>query len=459
MFDQLLDIKVSDADRYGGRLSLIMFDIDNFKKINDTYGHQVGDEVLKQVAKVVEREVRKADIFARYGGEEFAVICPNTSKEKAQELAKRIREVVKNTIEVEGKPVTISLGVAEYKRDGILNKEDLVKAADEALYVSKKTGKDKVSTYVNKPLSIDTVIKEEQVPPKVVVADIGGALAPAEGKTIKDSPNLLQSLLFWLRMGGLLILLTSGSLERAKKDVLNFIPQELRNKIVVFAENGAYVYVDGQVIEENYFTNEEREKIKDIFELVIKQLKIEGLAYVRKKDLVEDKAKMVLEIKDPSKTLEIYNKVKEEVEKNNLNYAVYYSEKKVTIAKVSKREGIRKIIKYFELQPSEFLYLGNSFKEGQADYFVLDSAVRCVDVSDSQQNVYKIFKFFATKILSKNTLFRFDKIEGNESIIEFYSKFKLREESTINKVVDLLTKKIKEEIKGIPVEDIVIVAH
>lgn len=124
-------------------------------------------------------------------------------------------------------------------------------------------------------------------------------------------------------------MLTSGSLERAKKDVLNFIPQELRNKIVVFAENGAYVYVDGQVIEENYFTNEEREKIKDIFELVIKQLKIEGLAYVRKKDLVEDKAKMVLEIKDPSKTLEIYNKVKEEVEKNNLNYAVYYSEKKL----------------------------------------------------------------------------------------------------------------------------------
>ena len=127
-----------------------MMDIDNFKRINDTYGHLTGDTILKRLAAVLQETVRKIDIPARYGGEEFVVILPETNKEEACVIAERIRknvsEIVVKISETEDLSPTISIGVAQYTTDGKEAKE-LINAADTALYFSKHNGKNMVSYY------------------------------------------------------------------------------------------------------------------------------------------------------------------------------------------------------------------------------------------------------------------------------------------------------------------------
>jgi len=125
-------------------------DIDNFKNINDTYGHLTGDTILKRLASVLQETVRKIDIPARYGGEEFVVILPETDKKEACVIAERIR---KNIAQIEVKinetqtiSPTVSIGVAQYSTDAQEAKE-LINAADTALYHSKHNGKNMVSTY------------------------------------------------------------------------------------------------------------------------------------------------------------------------------------------------------------------------------------------------------------------------------------------------------------------------
>ncbi|MFH1422518.1 MAG: diguanylate cyclase [Planctomycetota bacterium] len=127
-------------------ISLIMFDIDNFKKINDTYGHQVGDEVLRSTASVVRNKVRAADIVARYGGEEFSIILPETCKENALKAAERLRKAIEvNEIATDGKKlkITVSLGVSTYPDDAA-DMHTLVREADKALYTAKAQGKNRV---------------------------------------------------------------------------------------------------------------------------------------------------------------------------------------------------------------------------------------------------------------------------------------------------------------------------
>lgn len=122
-------------------LSLLMIDIDNFKSVNDTYGHQKGDEVLSKVGKAIKKHSRNMDICGRYGGEEFAVILPQASAAYAAKVAQRIRSKIK-TLDT-GISVTVSIGVACFPIDSE-NAEALIRAADDALYQAKQTGKDKV---------------------------------------------------------------------------------------------------------------------------------------------------------------------------------------------------------------------------------------------------------------------------------------------------------------------------
>src|ERR1700758_5370113 len=109
------------SERHGTKLALILTDIDHFKKVNDTYGHPVGDQVLKGVAQVVRDCVRKVDLAARYGGEEFAIVLESTDREGAKLLAERIRTEVQKQVFSSEKgnfSVTLSLGIAVYPEDG-----------------------------------------------------------------------------------------------------------------------------------------------------------------------------------------------------------------------------------------------------------------------------------------------------------------------------------------------------
>ncbi len=139
------------AKRYGKHLSLVMLDIDNFKGVNDTYGHAVGDEVLKRIASLIKESIRDTDRVYRYGGEEFAILCPETDKKGAYELSERIREKIKGTgIEIGvGRRIyiTVSLGVASFPEDAE-EPEDLLTVADLSLYRAKSEGKDKTVAFL-----------------------------------------------------------------------------------------------------------------------------------------------------------------------------------------------------------------------------------------------------------------------------------------------------------------------
>jgi diguanylate cyclase (GGDEF)-like protein len=142
-FQERLDAQLRQAERYGKRLSFILCDIDHFKSVNDTYGHPIGDVVLKGVAATLAKEARTTDIVARYGGEEFAVVMPETDVMGAMVIAERIRErVARLAFNSEQGPlkVTISLGVATYPEDAA-KKAELIERADACLYHAKRHGR------------------------------------------------------------------------------------------------------------------------------------------------------------------------------------------------------------------------------------------------------------------------------------------------------------------------------
>jgi diguanylate cyclase (GGDEF)-like protein len=146
-FQLLLDQEMHRSRRYKKLFALIMMDIDNFKDFNDTYGHQLGDEVLKSVARAVKNILRANDVTARYGGEEFVVILPETDAPQAMIVAEKIRAKVESLEIVHGEErlrVTISLGVAAFPQHAG-EKEELIRLADAALYTSKHKGKNRVS--------------------------------------------------------------------------------------------------------------------------------------------------------------------------------------------------------------------------------------------------------------------------------------------------------------------------
>lgn len=138
----------SKAVRSEGSLGVVMFDIDHFKKVNDTYGHLAGDRVLIRISRLVKPILREGDVLMRYGGEEFCAILPGASTEDCLKMAERIRFAIQeskvNYSEFEIK-VTLSLGVTSYPENDVEDEQELLSAADEALYISKESGRNKSS--------------------------------------------------------------------------------------------------------------------------------------------------------------------------------------------------------------------------------------------------------------------------------------------------------------------------
>lgn len=149
--DEILLLEVKRAKREGHSFSVILVDIDYFKDVNDTYGHQAGDIVLTEFSLLLSNNIRETDYLGRWGGEEFLVICPNTDIEGAYTLAETLRKVVeKATFSFIGHK-TASFGVAEFRKIDIL--ENLFKNVDDALYTAKTEGRNQVKAYTTNKIS------------------------------------------------------------------------------------------------------------------------------------------------------------------------------------------------------------------------------------------------------------------------------------------------------------------
>jgi diguanylate cyclase (GGDEF)-like protein len=150
-FEQQLDLEFKRAERRRQKFALLMIDIDHFKRLNDTYGHHVGDQVLREVASILVKDMREVDTVARYGGEEFVIILPETSETAALYVAERLRRAVELAKFFTGSPhpiqhLTISVGVAVYDRDARF-KRDLIESSDAALYAAKHEGRNRTISY------------------------------------------------------------------------------------------------------------------------------------------------------------------------------------------------------------------------------------------------------------------------------------------------------------------------
>lgn len=142
-FDALLQYEIEQVKRYQkGKLSMILLDIDNFKSINDTYGHDIGDEILKELGLMLKRLSRNSDVVSRWGGEEFALNLSYTPIEDALFVAEKLRASIQEHIFTQNLRITCSFGVSQFRTSDELS--DLFKRADEALYEAKNTGKNKV---------------------------------------------------------------------------------------------------------------------------------------------------------------------------------------------------------------------------------------------------------------------------------------------------------------------------
>ncbi|RMD93855.1 MAG: sensor domain-containing diguanylate cyclase [Calditrichaeota bacterium] len=148
-FNQRLEREIQRSKRYEHSLALILLDIDHFKNYNDLHGHLKGDKLLRKLARILDNNLRSADILARYGGEEFVIILPEISKEQAKQVADKLRNKVENTrfehgeSQPEGK-VTISLGIAVFPEDA-RHPHKLVECADQALYLAKTSGRNRIA--------------------------------------------------------------------------------------------------------------------------------------------------------------------------------------------------------------------------------------------------------------------------------------------------------------------------
>ena len=145
-FLDTLEREVARSHRYRRALSLVMFDIDHFKKVNDGYGHLAGDYVLKHLAQTVRAKIRREDCFARYGGEEFAIVLPEIDNGNCLPFAEKIREIVEKTdfkFENARIPLTISMGIATVDPE-LGDAAAIIKRADERLYEAKASGRNRV---------------------------------------------------------------------------------------------------------------------------------------------------------------------------------------------------------------------------------------------------------------------------------------------------------------------------
>ncbi len=140
--NELLSFEVKKSDRYRLPLTLIMLDIDHFKDINDTYGHDIGDEVLVKLCETISCNIRETDVFARWGGEEFMIMLPNTSLDGAKVMAENLRMEIESACFEKAQRVTASFGVAEYSPDSSIR--EFLKQVDDSLYAAKRGGRNMV---------------------------------------------------------------------------------------------------------------------------------------------------------------------------------------------------------------------------------------------------------------------------------------------------------------------------
>ena len=156
----LLQEEFERVDRTKERLSVAMFDLDRFKSVNDTYGHQAGDRVLEELAEILRESAREIDRLGRYGGEEFMVILPDTGIEDATVFVERVRrEVARRPFHVgqdEPLHMTISCGVASYPYDNVHDAATLVRLADQALYAAKAGGRNRVVRFDEMDVEVET---------------------------------------------------------------------------------------------------------------------------------------------------------------------------------------------------------------------------------------------------------------------------------------------------------------
>jgi diguanylate cyclase (GGDEF)-like protein len=150
-FEQQLELEFKRAERKQQKFALLMIDIDHFKVLNDTFGHHVGDQLLRDVTSILMKDMREVDTVARYGGEEFVIILPETTETGAVFVAQRLRRAVDQAKFFAGSPhsvqhLTISIGVALYDTDAQF-KRDLIEFADAALYAAKHAGRNRVICY------------------------------------------------------------------------------------------------------------------------------------------------------------------------------------------------------------------------------------------------------------------------------------------------------------------------
>jgi diguanylate cyclase (GGDEF)-like protein len=152
-FEQQLDLELKRCERRKSQLSLLMLDIDYFKSLNDRHGHHVGDQVLRDVASLLTKDMREIDTVARYGGEEFVIILPETTAFSAGKVAQRIRSSIEHAKFFAGSAnqvehLTMSIGIATYPHDARF-KQDLIERADAALYDAKSRGRNQVTFYTD----------------------------------------------------------------------------------------------------------------------------------------------------------------------------------------------------------------------------------------------------------------------------------------------------------------------
>ena len=141
-FNTMLSVALRNAEIYHESFTIILFDIDHFKQVNDTYGHNVGDQVLIQLASLVKSQLRTQDTFARWGGEEFIILSESATSDEAHILAERLRETIETFPFDKVEKITCSFGVSQYENNDIAT--SILKRADDALYEAKKTGRNRV---------------------------------------------------------------------------------------------------------------------------------------------------------------------------------------------------------------------------------------------------------------------------------------------------------------------------
>ncbi len=152
-FDKFSHREKAKSQRYGHPFTILMVDADTLKVINDQYGHDAGDKLIKTIAETIQMNLRETDILARYGGDEFVIFLPETPPEKAREVADRIRDAVAGinfVVQNQAMAVSVSIGTASYPQDSS-SIDDILDRSDRALYISKQTGRNRVTAFGDIP--------------------------------------------------------------------------------------------------------------------------------------------------------------------------------------------------------------------------------------------------------------------------------------------------------------------